>query len=82
MAGAIGGGASLVILVVGLYFYGCNKVATVNPWATGLSGQLQKAFVTGIASFKMEKIDLCKLKFMLIINCHAHVPVKPPLYVR
>ncbi|KAL6131645.1 hypothetical protein ACLB2K_070019 [Fragaria x ananassa] len=59
MAGAIGGGASLVILVVGLYFYGCNKVATVNPWATGLSGQLQKAFVTGIASFKMEKIDLC-----------------------
>ncbi|KAL6128058.1 hypothetical protein ACLB2K_071416 [Fragaria x ananassa] len=47
MAGAIGGGASLVILVVGLYFYGRNKAATVNPWATGLSGQLQKAFVTG-----------------------------------
>lgn len=80
MAGAIGG-ASVVILIVGLYFYGCNKVATVKPWATGLSGQLQKAFVTGIASFVMEKIDLCKLKFLLISNCHAVVTVKPPLCI-
>lgn len=80
MAGAIGG-ASVVILIVGLYFYGRNKVATVKPWATGLSGQLQKAFVTGIASFVMETIDLCKLKFLLISNCHAVVTVKPPLSI-
>ncbi|RWW75469.1 hypothetical protein BHE74_00016515, partial [Ensete ventricosum] len=25
---------------------GANKVVTIRPWATGLSGQLQKAFVT------------------------------------
>lgn len=81
MAGSIVGGASVVILIAVLYFYGCDKVATVKPWATGLSGQLQKAFVTGIASFVMEKIDLCKLKFLLINNCHAVVTVKPPLSI-
>lgn len=81
IAGAIGGGAAVVILIAVLYFYGCDKVATVKPWATGLSGQLQKAFVTGIASFVMEKTDLCKLKFLLINNCHAVVTVKPPLSI-
>lgn len=41
-----GGSASLVLLAIVIYF--CrSKVSVVKPWATGLSGQLQKAFVTG-----------------------------------
>lgn len=46
LAGCIGGGVFLSILI-GLYICRGGKVATVKPWATGLSGQLQKAFVTG-----------------------------------
>lgn len=41
------GGAVLAISVIGICIYRNNKVVTVRPWATGLSGQLQKAFVTG-----------------------------------
>ncbi|PQP97732.1 uncharacterized protein Pyn_10728 [Prunus yedoensis var. nudiflora] len=37
---------SLAISVIVMYLHKSNKVATVKPWATGLSGQLQKAFVT------------------------------------
>ena len=43
-------GASLLAAVsVALSVLCCrsSKVVTVRPWATGLSGQLQKAFVTG-----------------------------------
>ncbi|KAI8009587.1 Inactive receptor-like serine/threonine-protein kinase [Camellia lanceoleosa] len=33
-----------------------NKMAAVRPWATGLSGQLQKAFVTGVP--KLNRLEL------------------------
>ncbi|KAA8549447.1 hypothetical protein F0562_001131, partial [Nyssa sinensis] len=40
-------GVSLVIFVSALGIFFCrSKVVTVKPWTTGLSGQLQKAFVT------------------------------------
>lgn len=43
---AVGCPALLILLAILLYF--CqSKVSAVKPWATGLSGQLQKAFVTG-----------------------------------
>lgn len=50
VAGAIGGATLLLVAIVG---YLCMKtnVAIVKPWATGLSGQLQKAFVTGNSFF-------------------------------
>lgn len=42
------GGVVLVLLVATGVFYFKNKVGkSVNPWRTGLSGQLQKVFVTG-----------------------------------
>lgn len=43
-AAAVGGA---VLVAVGIFCYRSNKVVAVKPWATGLSGQLQKAFVTG-----------------------------------
>lgn len=49
--GGVIGGAILLVATVGIYLCRCNKVSTVKPWATGLSGQLQKAFVTGNYSF-------------------------------
>lgn len=42
-------GVSFLLALAVLYLFCCraNRVVTVRPWATGLSGQLQKAFVTG-----------------------------------
>lgn len=46
LPGVIGGAVFLIFSSIGIYL--CKtKVANVRPWATGLSGQLQKAFVTG-----------------------------------
>lgn len=46
LAGVIGGAVFLIFSSIGIYL--CKtKVANVRPWAMGLSGQLQKAFVTG-----------------------------------
>jgi hypothetical protein len=51
LAGAIGG--AILILIIGVYICKSNTVDTVKPWATGLSGQLQKAFVTGKSSYSL-----------------------------
>lgn len=47
LASVIGGAVFLLISSIGIYLCKTNKVANVRPWATGISGQLQKAFVTG-----------------------------------
>jgi len=52
LAGSIRG--AILILIIGVYLCKSNTVATVKPWATGLSGQLQKAFVTGKSSYSLE----------------------------
>lgn len=56
LAGGIGGGVFLLILIAGICVYRTDKVATVKPWATGLSGQLQKAFVTGVPKLKRSEL--------------------------
>lgn len=45
------GGVSFLFVMIVLFVlcYRANKVVTVRPWSTGLSGQLQKAFVTGMS---------------------------------
>lgn len=46
----IGGVSFLSVMIIFFVFcYRANKVVTVRPWSTGLSGQLQKAFVTGMS---------------------------------
>ncbi|KAJ6768179.1 hypothetical protein OIU74_021947 [Salix koriyanagi] len=40
-----------------IYICKINK-ASVKPWATGLSGQLQKAFVTGVPKLKRSEIEV------------------------
>ncbi|KAK6270547.1 hypothetical protein POUND7_007645 [Theobroma cacao] len=57
IAGAIGGAIFLLILIVGTYLFEASKVSTVKPWATGLSGQLQKAFVTGVPKLKRSELE-------------------------
>ncbi|XP_050209205.1 inactive receptor-like serine/threonine-protein kinase At2g40270 isoform X2 [Mercurialis annua] len=56
IGGAIGGALFLVFAIGGIYYCKFNK-ATVKPWATGLSGQLQKAFITGVPKLKRSELE-------------------------
>lgn len=46
---SITGGVSVFLIVAAAMFCMCRSkaVKTIGPWKTGLSGQLQKAFITG-----------------------------------
>ncbi|KAJ1262332.1 hypothetical protein BS78_09G098600 [Paspalum vaginatum] len=64
-------GASLAAaLSVALFVlcYRSNHVVTVRPWATGLSGQLQKAFVTGVPSLKRSELEIACEDFSNVIG--------------
>ncbi|KAK1265358.1 putative LRR receptor-like serine/threonine-protein kinase MRH1 [Acorus gramineus] len=67
---ALGVGVSAVLSVLGICFFYCrkNKVVTVRPWATGLSGQLQKAFVTGVPSLKRSELEAACEDFSNVIG--------------
>lgn len=49
--------------------YRSSKVVTVRPWATGLSGQLQKAFVTGVPALKRSELQAACEDFSNVIGC-------------
>ncbi|KAF7816507.1 putative inactive receptor-like protein kinase [Senna tora] len=66
LAGSIGGIVVLLILIIG-YLFKTNKIATVKPWATGLSGQLQKAFVTGAQKLKRSELEAACEDFSNVI---------------
>ncbi|MED6156800.1 hypothetical protein PIB30_017793 [Stylosanthes scabra] len=68
VAGIIGGVAFLVITCIGIYLCKTNKVTNVRPWATGLSGQLQKAFVTGVPKLKRSEIEAACEDFSNVIG--------------
>ncbi|MFS7902834.1 putative protein kinase RLK-Pelle-LRR-VI-2 family [Helianthus anomalus] len=60
-SGIIGGSAFIFLTAFGFLFFKRNKVVTVKPWATGLSGQLQKAFTTGVPSLQRpELVTACE----------------------
>ncbi|KAG2669910.1 hypothetical protein I3760_14G058000 [Carya illinoinensis] len=66
--GIIGGCLFILILAIGLVFCRSNKVVTVKPWATGLSGQLQKAFVTGVPKLNRPELEAACEDFSNIIG--------------
>lgn len=64
------GGFSFLVLVSFMVFicFRSSKVVTVKPWTTGLSGQLRKAFVTGIPSLKRGELEVACEDFSNIIG--------------
>ncbi|XP_051143223.1 inactive receptor-like serine/threonine-protein kinase At2g40270 [Andrographis paniculata] len=70
MYAAIGGPIFLVLLAtsVGIFCYRSGKVSTVKPWATGLSGQLQRAFVTGVPKLKRSELEVACEDFSNVIG--------------
>ncbi|XP_015874563.3 inactive receptor-like serine/threonine-protein kinase At2g40270 isoform X1 [Ziziphus jujuba] len=59
--GVIGGALFILVTVIAIVFFRSSEVVTVKPWATGLSGQLQKAFVTGVPKLnRSELVAACE----------------------
>ncbi|KAL5568797.1 hypothetical protein UlMin_025372, partial [Ulmus minor] len=56
LAGVIGAPTFLIFSIL-VYLCINNKVANVRPWTTGLSGQLQKALVTGLPKLKRSELE-------------------------
>ncbi|KAE8711219.1 Inactive receptor-like serine/threonine-protein kinase [Hibiscus syriacus] len=64
----IGGSLFVLVSVLGIFLFRSSKVVTVKPWATGLSGQLQKAFVTGVPKLKRSELEAACEDFSNIIG--------------
>ncbi|KAE8695676.1 putative inactive receptor-like protein kinase [Hibiscus syriacus] len=68
LGGSIGGAVLLLIVIIIAYLLKTYKVSTVKPWATGLSGQLQKAFVTGVPKLKRSELEAACEDFSNVIG--------------
>ncbi|TVU37116.1 hypothetical protein EJB05_10409 [Eragrostis curvula] len=63
-----GGAIFLVMAAASVMYCQVKKVGTVKPWATGLSGQLQRAFVTGVPALKRSELEAACEDFSNIIG--------------
>ncbi|KAL4379244.1 hypothetical protein GQ457_02G021970 [Hibiscus cannabinus] len=68
LGGSLGGAIFLLIVIIIAYLLKTSKVSTVKPWATGLSGQLQKAFVTGVPKLKRSELEAACEDFSNVIG--------------
>ncbi|KAL5219791.1 hypothetical protein ABZP36_024504 [Zizania latifolia] len=70
---------SIALLLIGtacMFLLCRNKsVATIGPWKTGLSGQLQKAFVTGVPKLQCTEMEGACEDFSNIIASYPHYTV-------
>ncbi|KAF5752589.1 hypothetical protein HS088_TW01G00504 [Tripterygium wilfordii] len=67
LTASIGGALIFLVIIMGIYLYRSNKVVIVKPWVTGLSGQLQKAFATGVPKLKRVEIEAASDDFSNVI---------------
>jgi len=68
----IGGALGLVVIASTVYLlYRKKKDNTVIPWATGLSGQLSKAFVTGVPSLGRTELEAACENFSNVIGTES-----------
>ncbi|KAL6896681.1 hypothetical protein ACP4OV_007253 [Aristida adscensionis] len=63
-----GSAVVLVMAAASVIYCRAKKVGTVRPWATGLSGQLQRAFVTGVPALKRSELEAACEDFSNIIG--------------
>ncbi|RLM85366.1 hypothetical protein C2845_PM04G34810 [Panicum miliaceum] len=63
-----GSAVFLVMAAASVIYYRAKKVGTVRPWATGLSGQLQRAFVTGVPAVKRSELQAACEDFSNIVG--------------
>ncbi|KAH7853268.1 hypothetical protein Vadar_000723 [Vaccinium darrowii] len=65
---AVGGSVLLFAFVAGILFCQRKNIAAVRPRTTGLSGQLQKAFVTGVPKLKRSELETACEDFSNVIG--------------
>ncbi|XP_010427410.1 PREDICTED: probable inactive receptor-like protein kinase At3g56050 [Camelina sativa] len=68
VAGCFGGAVFIILLATGVFFFKTKAGKSVNPWRTGLSGQLQKVFITGIPKLKRSEIEAACEDFSNVIG--------------
>lgn len=69
--------AIFVAFVAAALFFVCRTraVTTIGPWRTGLSGQLQKAFITGVPKLNRTELETACEDFSNIIETHESCTV-------
>ncbi|CAI9755180.1 unnamed protein product [Fraxinus pennsylvanica] len=67
--------AVFLLIIVAAVFVICRSkvVQTIRPWKTGLSGQLQKAFVTGVPKLNRDELETACEDFSNIINTYENI---------
>ncbi|KAK4399237.1 protein MALE DISCOVERER 2 [Sesamum angolense] len=63
----------LIILAVLIVLSRSRAARTIGPWKSGLSGQLQKAFVTGVPKLNRDELETACEDFSNIIMVHEGV---------
>ncbi|GAB2286098.1 hypothetical protein Dimus_020522 [Dionaea muscipula] len=63
-----GGSLLLITSVIVNIIFRKSKAVAVKPWATGISGKLQKAFVTGVPNLKRSELEVACEEFSNIIG--------------
>uniref|UniRef100_A0ACD5VJL9 Uncharacterized protein n=2 Tax=Avena sativa TaxID=4498 RepID=A0ACD5VJL9_AVESA len=68
---------ALLLVVIACMLLLCRHktVATIGPWKTGLSGQLQKAFVTGVPKLQRSELEGACEDFSNIVATYPHYTV-------
>ncbi|XP_010494736.1 PREDICTED: protein MALE DISCOVERER 1 [Camelina sativa] len=66
----IGVAAFVAVMIIVAVIFFCRKraVKSIGPWKTGLSGQLQKAFVTGVPKLNRSELETACEDFSNIIE--------------
>ncbi|XP_061372617.1 protein MALE DISCOVERER 2-like [Gastrolobium bilobum] len=58
----------VIVVVIMLCIWRKRAVKVIKPWKTGISGQLQKAFVTGVPKLNRSELETACEDFSNIIN--------------
>ncbi|KAI5657366.1 hypothetical protein M9H77_26159 [Catharanthus roseus] len=75
IAGISGGSFFVIFSAVMIFICRSRAAKTISPWKTGLSGQLQKAFVTGVPKLNRTELETACEDFSNIIEMHDEVAV-------
>ncbi|KAL9265454.1 MALE DISCOVERER 1-like protein, partial [Drosera capensis] len=62
------GGVLVIASVIGIIICQNSRAVAVKPWATGISGKLQKAFVSGVPNLKRLELEAACEEFSNIIG--------------
>ncbi|KAF7803313.1 protein MALE DISCOVERER 2-like [Senna tora] len=65
----------IIVLVIIFCLWNKRAVKAIRPWKTGLSGQLQKAFITGVPKLNRAELEVACEDFSNIITTKDHYTV-------